>query len=65
METLTIPKEIFSKILTDVEILIDDVERALDNKVKQRTNDLSTGKVKAKTEKDLDEYLIKRGIKVE
>ena len=65
MDTVTIPKDIFSKILDDVEILIDDVEIALDNTVKRRINELESGKIKAKTEKELDEYLQKRGIKVD
>ncbi len=48
METLAVPKQLFSKILTDVEILIDDVESALDTKVKQRISDLETNKVNGK-----------------
>lgn len=65
METVTIPKEMFSKILGDVEILITDVERALDMKVQQRVSDIKTGKVVGKTEEELDSYLKKRGIKIE
>lgn len=64
METVTIPKEVFTKILTDVETLIDDVEVALDTKVRQRVLDIESGKVKAKTEQELHDYLKKRGIKV-
>ena len=65
METVTIPKEIFSKILADVETLLEDMEIALNTKVKQRINDIETKKIEGKTEKDLDSYLKKRGIKVE
>ena len=65
METITIPKVAFNKILGDVETLIDDVEKALDIKVSQRINDLKTGKVNGKSEKELDNYLKKRGVKVE
>ncbi len=65
METITIPKELFNKILSDVEKLIDDVEIALDNKVKQRIIDIETGKVQGKAEQDLDDYLRKRGVKIE
>ncbi|KHO54095.1 MAG: hypothetical protein QT09_C0006G0015 [archaeon GW2011_AR18] len=44
METVTIPKEIFSKILADVETLLEDMEIALNTKVKQRINDIETKK---------------------
>ena len=40
METVTISKEIFSKILTDAEVLMKDIENALDIKVKQRMSDI-------------------------
>ncbi len=64
METLAGPKELFSKILTDVGILIDDVESALDTKVKQRISDIETNKVEGKTEEELDNYLRTRWVKV-
>ena len=64
METVTIPKRVFSKILEDVEVLIDDVEMALDVKVQQRIEDIESGKEKGRTEKEYYEYLAKRGIKV-
>ena len=65
METVTISKEIFSKILADAELLIEDIEMALDTKVKQRIADIENGKVKGKSEKDLDDYLRNRGVKIE
>lgn len=65
METVTVQKEVFSKILTDVETLIDDVELALNAKVMQRIQDIEIGKVEGRTEKDLDNYLEKRGVKIE
>ena len=65
METVTVPKEVFSKILEDVEVLIDDVELALDQKVRKRISDIETGVVKGKTEEDLHNYLKKRGVKIE
>lgn len=64
METLAVPKELFSKILTDVEILIDDVESALNTKVKQRISDIEANKMKGKTEEELDNYLRNRGVKI-
>ena len=63
-ETVTIPKRVFSKILEDVEVLIDDVEMALDVKVQQRIEDIESGKEKGRTEKEYYGYLAKRGIKV-
>jgi len=65
METVTVPKEVFTRILEDVEVLIDDVELALDEKVKKRLTDVKTGKIQGKTEEDLDNYLKKRGVKLE
>ena len=65
METIPIPKEVFIKILADVETLIDDVELALDAKVQKRIMDIETGSIKGKTEQELDNYLKKRGVKVE
>ena len=64
METITLPKEFFNKILIDVETLLDDVELALDAKVKQRLQDLKSEKIQAKTEEELDNYLRKRGVKI-
>lgn len=65
METVTLSKEAFTKILADVETLIDDVELALDTKVKNRLQDVKSGKIKGKTEDDLDNYLKNRGVKIE
>lgn len=65
MEAVSVPKGVFTKILSDVETLIDDVELALDNKVQKRIIDIETGCVEGKTEQELDNYLRKRGVKVE
>ncbi len=65
METVTISKEVFAKILTDVETLIDDVELALDTKVRNRMQDIKSDKIKGKNEEDLDNYLKNRGVKIE
>ena len=64
METVINPKEVFTRILADVEALIDDVELALDSKVRQRVSDIETGKNKGKTEEEYYNYLSKRGIKL-
>ena len=65
METVSIPKEVFTKILIDVETLIDDVELALDTIVQKRIHDIETNNIKGKTEQELNDYLKRRGVKVE
>lgn len=65
METINISKEIFSKILADAEVLMKDVEMALDTKVKQRISDIEENKVAGKSEGELDDYLKSRGVKIE
>jgi len=65
METLTISKEAFTKILFDVEALISDVEIALDIDIQKRMDDIKKNPSIGKTEKDLDNYLRKRGVKVD
>ncbi|HLC56210.1 MAG TPA: hypothetical protein VJJ23_03165 [Candidatus Nanoarchaeia archaeon] len=65
MKTVTVPKEVFNKILSDVETLIDDVEIALDEKIQQRIFDIESRKTNGKTEEDLNNYLKKRGVKIE
>ena len=65
-ETITMPREEFKKLISDVEIVINDVESILsaeDKLTKKRIDDIESGKVKGKTEKELDEYLKNRGIK--
>ena len=64
MDTVTIPKKAFTKILEDVETLIDDVELALDAKVQERLSDIKKNPSIGKTEKDLDNNLKKRGVKI-
>lgn len=63
METIAIPKMVFNKILSDVEILINDVEIALDAKVQQRIQQIDSGKIKGKTEEKYHDYAIKNFIK--
>ena len=58
--TVTVPKEIFSKILADVETLLDDFESVLDKKVQERISDIEHKKVKGKTEEEYYQYLTKR-----
>ena len=67
METVQVGKDDFNKILNTAEVLIDEVEQALsqDEIVIRRIEDIKTGRVKGKTEKELDYYLKKRGVKIE
>ena len=59
METISISKDTFSKVLCDVEILIEDVASLFDQDitVKNRLKDVKEGPSLGKSEKDLDEYL--------
>ena len=64
METISVPKEVFTKILEDAETLINDVEKAFEAKILKRIKDVETGKEKGKTEEEYYQYLSKRGIKI-
>lgn len=57
-------KKDFGKILTAIEVLINDVEEAVsqDEIISERMKDIEEGKVSGKTENDYNEYLRKRGI---
>lgn len=65
MKSVSVPKEVFIKILDDVENLIDDVELALDIKVQKRRLEIDKGIEKGKAEKEYYNYLSKRGIKLD
>ena len=67
MTTITIPKEKLDKVLTDVEILIEDVSSLLnqDKIVKQRLAEIKSNPSIGKSEAELDLYLKKRGVKID
>ena len=67
MATITISEEKFDKILADVELLIEDVSSLLnqDEIAKKRMQEIKTNPSIAKSEKELNTYLKKRGIKIE
>ncbi len=67
MATITISEEKFNKVLADVEVLIDDVAELLDQNeiAKQRMAELKLNPSIGKSEKELDEYLRKRGVKID
>jgi len=67
METITIPKQKFGQVITDVEKLLydfEDIAEYHDKIVKQRICDIEDGCIEGKTEQELDEYLAKRGVKI-
>jgi len=67
MQTLQVKKSDLSRILETAEVLVDEVEQILsqDEIAKRRIEDIKTGKIKGKTENDLDDYLKKRGVKID
>ena len=67
MKTLQVNKTDFSKILETAEILIAEIEKALSQNeiVMKRVAEIKTGKIKGRTENELNEYLKKRGAKVD
>ena len=67
MTTITIPQEKLDKVLTDVEILIEDVSSLFnqDKRVKQRLAEIKSNPPIGKSEAELDLYLKKRGVKID
>jgi len=67
MEQIQIKKTDFKGILNTAELLIDKVEDSFSqyDVIKKRMKDITTGKVKGKTENGLNAYLSKRGIQIE
>ena len=67
MTGITISEEKFHKVLEDVENLIEDVAELLDQDeiVKKRMADIKLNPSIGKSEKDIDAYLKKRGVKID
>ena len=67
MGAITISEEKFNKVLADVENLIEDVASLVDQDeiAKKRMTDIKTNPSLGKSEKELDGYLKKRGVKVD
>ncbi len=68
MTNVTISKEKLGAVLADVEQLVTDVEDLVEDAditAATRLQDVQEGKVEGKTEQELDEYLKKRGVKVD
>ncbi|MCH8004247.1 MAG: hypothetical protein IH934_06495 [Nanoarchaeota archaeon] len=66
MTTITISEEKFNKVISDVENLIEDVADLLDQDeiAKKRIAEIKANPAIGKSEKELDNYLKKRGVKV-
>lgn len=66
MADITVPKEKFDKVLADVENLIDDVASLLDQDdiARKRREEIKDKPSIGKSEKELDDYIKKRGVKI-
>ena len=67
MATITVSEEKFDKVIADVENLIEDVAELFDQDeiIKKRIADIKANPPIGKSEKELDDYLKKRGVKVD
>lgn len=67
MATIAVSEERFDKVLADVEALIGDVAALFDQDAvaKKRLAEISANSSIGKSEKELDYYLKKRGVKVD
>lgn len=67
MDTINISEDRFKKVLADVEVLVEDVTALInqDDIVRQRIAEIKANPSIGKTEEELDEYLKKRGVKID
>ena len=68
METVTIPKEKLELVISDVERLVshfEDLVEDQDKAARKRLSDIKSGNVIGKSERELDEYLKGRRVKVD
>ena len=67
MTTITVSEEKFNKVLADVELLIEDVSSLFDQDeiARKRIAEIKVNPSIGRSEKELDEYLRKRGLKIE
>ena len=66
MGTITISEDKFDKVIADVETLIEDVTSLFDQDeiAKQRMKEIKANPSIGKSERELDNYLKKRGVKL-
>jgi len=67
MVNITISEEKFNKVLADVETLIEDVSTLFDQDeiAKHRFAEIKKNPSIGKSEKELDDYLKKRGVEID
>ena len=67
MGSITISEEKFNKVLSDVETLIEDVSSLFDQDeiARKRLAEIKANPSIGKSEKELDDYLKKRGVNVD
>lgn len=67
MSTITISEDRFNQILIDVEKLVNDVSQLFSQEktVKKRLAEIQADPSIGKSEKELDAYLKKRGVKID
>ncbi|MBI2655397.1 hypothetical protein HYX06_03165 [Candidatus Woesearchaeota archaeon] len=67
MANLNVSEEKFNKVLADVETLIEDVSDLFDQDeiAKERISDIEKNPSIGKSEKELEDYLKQRGVKVD
>ena len=67
MANISISEEKFNKVLADVGALIEDVSDLFDQDeiAKKRTADIEENPSIGKSEKELDDYLKQRGVKID
>ncbi len=63
-ETITVNKEIFGKVMADIENLLEDFEILTSETVQKRLKEIKENPSIGKSEQELDEYLKKRGVQV-
>ena len=67
MVNISVSEEKFNKVLADVEALIEDVSELFDQDeiAKKRIMDIESNPSIGKSEKELDDYLRQRGVKID
>ncbi|MBU4266917.1 MAG: hypothetical protein L6243_03770 [Candidatus Altiarchaeales archaeon] len=67
MGTITLSEDRFRKVLADVETLVEDVTSLVnqDDVVKKRIAEIKANPSIGRSEEELDEYLKRRGVKID
>ena len=67
MGTITLSEDRFRKVLADVETLVEDVTSLVnqDDVVKRRIAEIKANPSIGRSEEELDEYLKRRGVKID